>query len=57
MKNTHSESDTRAIYIDPQLKNSGWRNENIVREYYFSILGLPIQELQINDNEQYIPHY
>jgi len=36
MKNTHSESDTRAIYIDPQLKNSGWKNEHIVREYYFT---------------------
>ena len=31
-----TESDTRANYIDPQLRNSGWMPENIVREYYFT---------------------
>ena len=31
-----SEADTRANYIDPQLKNSGWNTANIVREYYFT---------------------
>lgn len=31
-----SESDTRANYIDPQLKNNGWNNINIIREYYFT---------------------
>ena len=31
-----SETDTRANYIDPQLKNNGWGVENIVREYYFT---------------------
>ena len=31
-----SESDTRANYIDPQLKNRGWKTDNIIREYYFT---------------------
>jgi len=31
-----SEADTRANYIDPQLKNSEWKTENIIREYYFT---------------------
>ena len=31
-----SESDTRANYIDPQLKKSNWKVENIIREYYFT---------------------
>jgi len=30
-----SESDTRAKYIDPKLKESGWE-EYIIREYYFT---------------------
>lgn len=32
----NSESDTRANYIDPQLKNNNWEWYNIVREYYFT---------------------
>lgn len=31
-----SESDTRANYIDLQLKNSNWEAHNIKREYYFT---------------------
>lgn len=31
-----SESDTRANYIDPKLKNNGWDNINIIREYSFT---------------------
>jgi len=31
-----SESDTRANYIDPSLKNSNWNNTSIIREYYFT---------------------
>ena len=31
-----SESDTRANYIDPQLRSRGWMPENIIREYYFT---------------------
>ena len=34
--NRASESDTRANFIDPQLQNSGWKPNNIVREYYFT---------------------
>jgi len=30
-----SESDTRVKIIDPQLKSSGWEEENIKREFYF----------------------
>ncbi len=30
-----SESDTRFKLIDPKIKESGWRESNIVREYYF----------------------
>jgi type I restriction enzyme, R subunit len=33
---THSESDTRAKYIDPQLKRDGWEDHFIVREYAFT---------------------
>ncbi len=33
---TYSESDTRANYIDPELKKSLWLAENIKREYYFT---------------------
>ena len=33
---SYSESDTRANYIDPQLKNSGWEANNIRREYSFT---------------------
>jgi type I restriction enzyme R subunit len=32
----YSESDTRAKYIDPQLKNSNWEEISIIREYYFT---------------------
>lgn len=32
----YSESDTRANYIDPQLKNSKWESNNIIREHYFT---------------------
>lgn len=31
-----SESDTRAKYIDPMLKQAGWIEGYIVREYYFT---------------------
>jgi len=30
-----SETDTRAKIIDPHLKSSGWKEENIKREFYF----------------------
>lgn len=33
---SYSESDTRANYIDPQLKNNNWEAHNIKREYYFT---------------------
>jgi len=33
---SYSESDTRANYIDHQLKNSKWEAHNIKREYYFT---------------------
>ena len=32
----YSESDTRANFIDPLLSDSGWKPENIQREYYFT---------------------
>jgi len=32
----HSESDTRANFIDPLLHDCGWKPENIQREYYFT---------------------
>ncbi len=32
----HSESDTRAKYIDPQLKRDGWADSHVVREYAFT---------------------
>ncbi len=32
----YSESDTRANYIDPGLKDSNWESFNIIREYYFT---------------------
>jgi len=32
----YSESDTRSKLIDPSIKNSGWLESNIVREYYFT---------------------
>ena len=33
---SHSESDTRAKYIDPQLKRDGWEDSFVVREYAFT---------------------
>jgi len=30
-----SEADTRVKIIDPQLRSSGWKEENIKREFYF----------------------
>ncbi|MDD3303203.1 MAG: DEAD/DEAH box helicase family protein, partial [Candidatus Gracilibacteria bacterium] len=33
---SYSESDTRAKYIDPSLKNSSWEEISIIREYYFT---------------------
>lgn len=33
---SYSESDTRANYIDPQLKNNGWSDINIIREHSFT---------------------
>jgi type I restriction enzyme R subunit len=33
---SYSESDTRANYIDPQLKNNGWSEINIIREHSFT---------------------
>ena len=32
----HSESDTRAKFIDPQLKSNWWEEEYIIREHYFT---------------------
>lgn len=32
----YSESDTRSKLIDPSIKDSGWLESNIVREYYFT---------------------
>jgi type I restriction enzyme, R subunit len=32
----YSEHDTRAKFIDPQLKQAGWEEDFIVREYYFT---------------------
>jgi type I restriction enzyme, R subunit len=32
----YSESDTRAKFIDRDLKNSSWEEINIIREYYFT---------------------
>ena len=32
----YSESDTRAKYIDPSLKNSNWEEIQIIREYFFT---------------------
>jgi type I restriction enzyme R subunit len=31
-----SEADTRANFIDPDLKNAGWDSTQIIREYYFT---------------------
>ena len=31
-----SESDTRAKFIDPQLKNDWWNEKQIIREYEFT---------------------
>ncbi|MDD2356673.1 MAG: DEAD/DEAH box helicase family protein [Thiovulaceae bacterium] len=31
-----TESDTRSKLIDPRIKESGWSENNIVREYYFT---------------------
>jgi len=33
---SYSESDTRAKFIDVQLKNSNWEENCIIREYYFT---------------------
>ncbi len=33
---SYSESDTRAKYIDPQLKRDGWEDHFVVREYAFT---------------------
>ncbi len=32
----YSEADTRSKLIDPSIKESGWLESNIVREYYFT---------------------
>lgn len=32
----YSESDTRAKFIDPSLKQSSWDERNIIREHYFT---------------------
>lgn len=32
----YSESDTRAKFIDPQLISDGWKEEHIIREWYFT---------------------
>lgn len=32
-----SESDTRAKYIDPQLKQDGWVDSFVIREHYFTL--------------------
>lgn len=34
--NNYSESDTRAKYIDPCLKENSWEEINIIREHYFT---------------------
>ncbi len=33
----YSESDTRAKYIDPKLKENWWHENYVVREYYFTL--------------------
>ena len=37
MSMTHSESDTRAKYIDPQLRQDGWVDSFVIREHYFTL--------------------
>lgn len=32
----HSESDTRAKFIDPALRASGWSDSQVTREHYFT---------------------
>ena len=32
----YSESDTRSKLIDPKLKQSNWKESNIIREYFFT---------------------
>ncbi len=32
-----SESDTRAKHIDPKLKEDGWSDVFVIREYYFTL--------------------
>ena len=32
----YSEHDTRAKFIDPQLKQANWEETSIFREYYFT---------------------
>ncbi len=32
-----SESDTRAKYIDPNLKSDGWTDTHVIREHYFTL--------------------
>lgn len=31
-----SEEDVRAKYIDPSLRNSNWKDEQVIREYVFT---------------------
>lgn len=33
---SYSEADIKAKLITPKLKNSGWDERNITREYYFT---------------------
>ena len=32
----YSESDTRSKIIDPKIKQSGWQENSIIREYHFT---------------------
>ena len=33
---SHSESDTRAKFIDPALRASNWSDTQVIREHYFT---------------------
>jgi len=36
MAYSNTEADTRAKFIDPQLKSAGWQHQNIYREYFYT---------------------
>jgi type I restriction enzyme R subunit len=52
-----SEADTKAKLIDPLLKSSGWKEEDIIREFYIKVGKVIVEGLNAKRGEKFFVDY